>query len=169
MQYWRKLVYKNSWWAYNSVIALGGVYDFLRFYCTNQPFNMSLASIMKSVSVFVLLRSKTSSVLMRSSGLVRGSWVSGSPWSWSDKERSMKNTRIAYVRWGPTKEHAHKNRERKTKTEKMYYLPETGTLIHRLHRFLPKTELLWKYKNHLSGFRLSQTSKQKLNETKYPD
>lgn len=43
----------------------------------------------------VLLRSKTSSVLMRSSGLVRGSWVSGSPWSWRDSERNMKKTRIA--------------------------------------------------------------------------
>lgn len=49
------------------------------------------------LSVWVLLRSKTSSVLMRSSGLVRGSWVSSSPWSWSDKDRSMKNTRIAWV------------------------------------------------------------------------
>ena len=43
----------------------------------------------------ILLRSKTSSVLIRSSGLVRGSWVSGSPCSWSDKDRSMKKTRIA--------------------------------------------------------------------------
>lgn len=42
-----------------------------------------------------LLRSKTSSVLMRSSGLVRGSCVSGSPWSCSDSDRNIKKTRIA--------------------------------------------------------------------------
>lgn len=44
---------------------------------------------------YILLRSKTSSVLIRSSGLVRGSWVSGSPCSCSDSDRSMKKTRIA--------------------------------------------------------------------------
>lgn len=48
--------------------------------------------------MYILLRSKTSSVLIRSSGLVRGSWVSGSPCSWSDRDRSMKKTRIA-CRW----------------------------------------------------------------------
>lgn len=46
----------------------------------------------------VLLRSKTSSVLMRSAGRVRGSWVSGSSWRWSDKALNMKNTRIACER-----------------------------------------------------------------------
>ncbi len=47
------------------------------------------------VTVKALLRSSTSSVLMRSSSRVRGSWVSGSPCSCRDSERSMKNTRIA--------------------------------------------------------------------------
>lgn len=42
------------------------------------------------------LRSKTSSVLIRSSSRVSGNWVSGSPRSCSDRERSMKNTRMAW-------------------------------------------------------------------------
>lgn len=41
------------------------------------------------------LRSRTSSVLIRSSSRVSGNWVSGSPRSCSDSERSMKNTRMA--------------------------------------------------------------------------
>lgn len=43
------------------------------------------------------LKSRTSSVRIKSSSLVKGNWVSGSFRRWSDRERSMKKTRMA---WG---------------------------------------------------------------------
>lgn len=62
----------------------------------------------------VLLRSRTSSVLMRSSVLVRGSWVSGSPWSWRDSDRSMKKTRMAWRQRGRVKQKHQNSPERLT-------------------------------------------------------
>ena len=50
------------------------------------------------------LRSRTSSVLIRSSSRVSGSWVSGSPRSCRDRARSMKNTRMAWTNSSESRE-----------------------------------------------------------------